>query len=278
MTNEYIGFEDMGGTPHSSFIEHDVITVQDATDTTQMRSTGISLSAGGSITFGDATVQTTAYTGGGGSFTGGLVTSPIVFDGTSGQYISKGNFDTSRGGNYGISLVCSIGYEFNWQAGWLTTTNQGSTSPRPLYIDSLAGTTLRAWDSSTDLGTEISHTGVTFSDATTQATAAATNNSQLNTNVTSQGGSFTVTAGDANTIIRVQGSATISLDDDSNNPFPYGAQVVFINESNSTITFQTLNSAQVFSADSLMSISKNYGTAVAIKLNSYQWSLSGNLA
>jgi hypothetical protein len=100
--------------------------------------------------------------GGGGSYlplAGGTMTGAIVFDGTSGQYISKGNFDTSRGGNYGISLVCSIGYEFNWQAGWLTTTEQGSVTPRPLYLDSLAGTTLRAWDSSTSTGTEISHTG-----------------------------------------------------------------------------------------------------------------------
>ena len=91
---------------------------------------------------------------------GGTMTGAIVFDGTSGQYISKGNFDTSRGGNYGISLVCSIGYEFNWQAGWLTTTNQGSTIPRPLYLDSLAGTTLRAWNSATDLGTEVTHNSI----------------------------------------------------------------------------------------------------------------------
>jgi hypothetical protein len=122
------------------------------------------------LTFPDATVQTTAYTGGGGGsylpLAGGTMTGAIVFDGTSGQYISKGNFDTSRGGNYGISLVCSIGYEFNWQAGWLTTTNQGSVTPRPLYLDSLAGTTLRAWNSATDTGTEVSHTGITVQDGT----------------------------------------------------------------------------------------------------------------
>jgi hypothetical protein len=94
------------------------------------------------------------------------MTGAIVFDGTSGQYISKGNFDTSRGGNYGISLVCSIGYEFNWQAGWLTTTEQGSVTPRPLYLDSLAGTTLRAWDSSTNKGTEVSHSQITILGAT----------------------------------------------------------------------------------------------------------------
>jgi hypothetical protein len=107
--------------------------------------------------------------GGGGSYlplAGGTMTGPIVFDGTSGQYISKGNFDTSRGGNYGISLVCSIGYEFNWQAGWLTTTEQSSVTPRPLYLDSLAGTTLRAWNSATNTGTEVGHTGINVANAT----------------------------------------------------------------------------------------------------------------
>ena len=107
---------------------------------------------------------------GGGSclpLAGGTMTGAIVFDGTSGQYISKGNFDTSRGGNYGISLVCSIGYEFNWQAGWLTTTEQNSVTPRPLYLDSLAGTTLRVWDSATSSGTEVSHENIVISsDAT----------------------------------------------------------------------------------------------------------------
>jgi hypothetical protein len=124
---------------------------------------------GGGLVFPDGTTQTTAATGSG--FTGGTVTSPIIFDGTSGQQISKGSFDTSRGGNYGISLICSIGYEFNWQAGWLRTTEQDYVTPRPLYLDSLAGTTLRAWNSSTSTGTEITHTGITFANSTTQTTA-----------------------------------------------------------------------------------------------------------
>jgi len=107
--------------------------------------------------------------GGGGSYlplAGGTMTGSIIFDGTSGQYISKGNFDTSRGGNYGISLVCAVGYEFNWQAGWLTTTEQSSVTPRPLYLDSLAGTTLRVWDSAADNGVEVSHTGINVANAT----------------------------------------------------------------------------------------------------------------
>jgi len=117
----------------------------------------------------DGTVVAISGGGGGSSLplSGGTMTGPIVFDGTSGQYISKGNFDTSRGGNYGISLVCSIGYEFNWQAGWLTTTEQYSVTPRPLYLDSLAGTTLRVWDSATSKGTEVSHENIVInSDAT----------------------------------------------------------------------------------------------------------------
>jgi len=298
---------------------------------------------------------------------GGTMVGNITFDGTSGQFIGKGQFDTSRGGNYGISLVCSIGYEFNWQAGWLTTTEQGSSTPRPLYLDSLAGTTLRAWNSSNSSGTEVGHTGInvsgeipyyvnvapdllkvfestnelgvsiahdsvtiqhidtpnqtayftneyigfedmggtphsawiehdvitvqdvtgmtqvratgiTFPDSSTQATAAATNNSQLNTSVVDYYGSYVITAGNANTIITPSQSSAFYLDDDDHNPFPTGAQIVFVNMSGSNIYFYPQNGAQIFSADSLYTITKNYGTAVAIKLNATQWSLSGNLA
>ena len=111
---------------------------------------------GGGLTFPDGTTQVTTAL----PLSGGTMTGNITFDGTSGQFIGKGQFDTSRGGNYGISLVCSIGYEFNWQAGWLTTTNQGSSTARPLYLDSYAGTTLRAWNSTNDTGTEVSFSGV----------------------------------------------------------------------------------------------------------------------
>lgn len=114
--------------------------------------------------------------GGGGDYlplAGGTMTGNIAFDGTSGQAIGKGWFDTERGGNYGISLYCSIGYQLNWQAGWLICTEQDLTTPRPLYLDGEAGTTLRVWDAGQNEGVEISYTGITFADGTTQTTAAA---------------------------------------------------------------------------------------------------------
>jgi hypothetical protein len=106
-TNEYIGFEDMGGTPHSAWIEHDVITVQDVSGMTQVRATGI-----------------------------------------------------------------------------------------------------------------------TFPDSSTQATAAATNNSQLATSVVDYYGSYVITAGNANTIITPSQYTNFYLDDDDHNPFPTGAQIL----------------------------------------------------
>jgi hypothetical protein len=113
--------------------------------------------------------------GGGGDFlplAGGTMTGNIVFDATGGQFIGKGLVDTERGGSYGISLVCSIGYQFNWQAGWILATEQNGSTPRPLYLDSVAGTTLRVWDAEEDEGVEIAHDGITFADNTTQTTAA----------------------------------------------------------------------------------------------------------
>ena len=142
---------------------------------------------------------------------GGTMTGNIVFDGTSGQFIGKGTFDTSRGGNYGISIVCSIGYEFNWQAGWLITTEQSSATPRPLYLDSLAGTTLRAWDSSTSTGTEIDHLGITFADTTVQTTAY-TGGAGVSSLTAGTGISLDVTTGDI-TVTNSEPDQTVVLTD-----------------------------------------------------------------
>ena len=127
--------------------------------------------------------------GGGGSFlalSGGTMTGAIVFDATGGQNISKGSFDTSRGGYNGISLVCAVGYELNWQGGWLTSSTSSGTSPQPFYIDSGFGTSLKVWDGATDKGVQITHTGIIQADGTTDTEVGAWGFGVENTSDTSQ--------------------------------------------------------------------------------------------
>jgi len=106
---------------------------------------------------------------------GGVMTGPINFGYSYGPRIDQGRYDSSRGGLSGISLVCSVDYDLNWQAGWITSFQQDRITPMPLYIDSGAGTTLRIWNGAyvgAGSGVEISHNGIQFPDNTIQNTAA----------------------------------------------------------------------------------------------------------
>ena len=105
---------------------------------------------------------------------GGLMSGPIGFGDVNGGTIYTGYYDSSRSGLSGISLICSVNYDLNWQAGWITSLQQDRVTPMPLYIDSGVGTSLRVWNGAyvgDGTGTEITHNGITFSDATTQTTA-----------------------------------------------------------------------------------------------------------
>jgi hypothetical protein len=105
---------------------------------------------------------------------GGTMTGPISFGSVYGSKIDQGIYDSNRSGLSGISLVCSVNYDLNWQSGWITSLQQDRVTPMPLYIDSGLGTSLRVWNGSyvgDGTGTEITHTGITFSDNTTQTTA-----------------------------------------------------------------------------------------------------------
>jgi hypothetical protein len=126
---------------------------------------------------------------------GGTMTGAINF-GTGGQNIDVGTFDSGRYGSNGISLKCAVGFELNWQAGWLTG-NQflGSPSIVPIYIDSGAGSTLKVWEGTTSTGVTISHTGITFPDNTTQTTAAIADAPSDGTQYVRQNGSWTANAG-----------------------------------------------------------------------------------
>ena len=130
--------------------------------------TGFTGGEGSSITFNDGSVQTTAfiqedYL----PLSGGNMTGAINF---SASRITQGLYDSNRGGLSGISLVCSLDYDFNWQVGWITALEQDRLTPRPLYVDSGAGSTIRAWTSAGS-GTEVSHIGITFPDSSVQTSA-----------------------------------------------------------------------------------------------------------
>jgi len=242
----------------------------------------LQISASNGITFPDGSIQTTAYTGGGGGggdslpLAGGTMTGPIYFDGTSGQYISKGNFDTSRGGNYGISLVCSIGYEFNWQAGWLTTTNQGSSTPRPLYLDAQAGTTLRVWSAEYDNGTEVSYTGITFPDGTVQTTSA----SPVATVTVVTGLNEAHHPASGNTVYVFDTcDSVIELPEDLS--MPVGTQMVFVNTDGSTLSFNPLcqGAGVVTSSGGKYTLQTTGAVCAAIKLSlsPITWVITGEL-
>lgn len=52
----------------------------------------------------------------------------IKFDSVGGQNISKGSFNSNRGGYNGISLVCANNYELNWQSGYLKNVYNNSVA------------------------------------------------------------------------------------------------------------------------------------------------------
>jgi len=61
----------------------------------------------------------------------------IAFGDINYQSIGIGNVN-AHGGSYGISLYCSIGYELNWQGGFLAARDPNSPYDlRPIYSDSL---------------------------------------------------------------------------------------------------------------------------------------------
>lgn len=80
--------------------------------------------------------------------------------------VATGTFDNGTSGNSGISLVCSVGYELNWQGGHLINTQDGGITAANIICDSaieLPGTGMD--------NMEINSSGLVFSDGTMQNTA-----------------------------------------------------------------------------------------------------------
>ena len=66
---------------------------------------------------------------------GGTMTGAILF-GAGGQNINVGSFDNSTGGSSGISLVCAVGYELNWQGGHLSSSTSAGVTNYDITCDS----------------------------------------------------------------------------------------------------------------------------------------------
>lgn len=119
---------------------------------------------------------------------------------SNGSSLSQGSFDNELGGNSGISLVCGVGYELNWQAGHLKNTNDnGITS-----INILADSAIEFPGENSD-NMQIDSIGLTFSDGTTQITSA--NNiidNAFNTNLVA-GSGIDLSYSDPNLTISVSG-------------------------------------------------------------------------
>ena len=85
----------------------------------------------------------------------------LIVDPVGRQGVSKGSFDSGRGGYNGISLVCANHYELNWQSGYLKNVYNNSVAPINIEDSNLNfvsnGTTPN---------------GITFKDLSFQTTAA----------------------------------------------------------------------------------------------------------
>jgi hypothetical protein len=84
----------------------------------------------------------------------------------NGSQVVAGSFDNMTGGGNGISLVCAVGYELNWQGGRLRNVQLGGDgSPVQIVSDSAI-----QWQADGDALT-VQAAGITFADETQQTTA-----------------------------------------------------------------------------------------------------------
>jgi hypothetical protein len=93
---------------------------------------------------------------------GGRMLGAISF-GTGGQNINVGSFDNGTGGASGISLVCAVNYELNWQGGRLRCVYNNDT--HPIYCESQLNFT------NGDQTLSIAYDVITFHDGTQQGSA-----------------------------------------------------------------------------------------------------------
>lgn len=94
--------------------------------------------------------------------------------------LATGTFDNSTGGNNGISLVCAVGYELNWQGGHLKCTQDNGISAANIYCDSAI-----EFPGSETNNMKINSSGLIFPNNAVQTSAGIPSNTGLVPNSTS---------------------------------------------------------------------------------------------
>lgn len=120
---------------------------------------GVELTADGSVY---ATVEPSQVAVHGASGYASLQAASVYF--SNGTSLAVGTFD-SHGGAKGISLVCAVGYELNWQAGYLRCVNSDGSTQNILVESPLE------FPGEGAANVQIDATGMTFADGTQQTTA-----------------------------------------------------------------------------------------------------------
>jgi hypothetical protein len=96
---------------------------------------GVGLNVEGSAPGQYATVEPQAITVVNGS--GSTQLTPAGLTLQNATQLVVGSFDNSTGGANGISLICAVGYELNWQGGRLRNVQIGGNgTPQPIFCDS----------------------------------------------------------------------------------------------------------------------------------------------
>ena len=145
VTNEYIGFEDLSGTPHSSFVEHDVITVQNDTANTAVRAESVTVTGIGTYSNG-VTVTNETYN------------TSISPDGI---YFGNGNRISQDENQFDLQSNPAI----HINGGLIDATSGTNT----LNID---GEGVSVFATGNSGATILNATGITFPDSTVQTSAA----------------------------------------------------------------------------------------------------------
>ena len=89
--------------------------------------------------------------------------------------------------------------------------------------------------------------------------------------------SFNITGADANKVmfINTTNAVTVTLPTDST--IPTGTEIAFIRNNTGIVTFAVTGGASLSSAENKLSIKNQYGTAAVIKVNDFDWVLTGSL-